>query len=109
MANHEPLSWDNSGSGGEQHKEGGMPVGKITRFCACCGAPVTLLKVTNPETGRSKMFTDDTFRFYMGRLFLCSDECAAAVLKGFGSVEAFEEWALSPASLAGVGSTPWEE
>jgi len=95
--------------GGDAHKEGVVSIGKVTRFCACCGAPVILVKVINPETGRTRVFTDETLRFYMGRLFLCSDECWAAVLKGFGSVEAFEEWALSPASLAGVGTIPGEE
>jgi hypothetical protein len=90
-------------------KEDIVSTGKVTRFCACCGAPVTLVKVVNPETGRTRVFTDETLRFYLGRLFLCSDGCWAAVLKGFGSVEAFEEWALSPASLAGVGPIPGEE
>src|ERR671932_13997 len=44
---------------------------------------------------------DSTTRYHLGRLFLCSQECLAAIVKGFGSVEAFEEWALSPASLVG--------
>ncbi|GAC1427783.1 MAG: hypothetical protein NVSMB65_00720 [Chloroflexota bacterium] len=70
---------------------------------------MSLVKVANPRTGRVKVFTDETLRFYMGRLFLCSDGCWAAVLKGFGSVEAFEEWALSPASLAGVGVASGED
>jgi len=86
-----------------------VSTGKITRFCACCGAPVTLVKVANPQTGRVKVYTDETFRFYMGRLFLCSESCWATVLKGFGSVEAFEEWALSPASLTPVGTYPKED
>jgi hypothetical protein len=86
-------------------KEGVVAIGKVTRFCACCGAPVTFVKVTNPETGTSKIFTDQTLSFHVGRLFLCSDECCATIVNGFGSVEAFEEWALSPASLAGVGAS----
>lgn len=74
---------------------------RMTRFCARCGQSVTLLRIEDAVHGRCKMYTDCTTRYHLGRLFLCSDECLAAIVKGFGSVEAFEEWALSPASLVG--------
>jgi hypothetical protein len=55
------------------------------------------------------MYTDSTTHYHYGRLFLCSQECLAVVVKGFGSVEAFEEWALSPSSLVGSGVAGAEE
>jgi hypothetical protein len=76
---------------------------RITRFCARCGTAVTLVRLEDPVHGHSKMYTDSTTQYHLGRLFLCSQECLAVVVKGFGSVEAFEEWALSPASLVGSG------
>lgn len=76
---------------------------RIIRFCARCGTATILLRLEDPEHGQVKMFTDSTGPYHLGRLFLCSQDCLAAVLKGFGSVEAFEEWALSPSSLVGSG------
>ena len=64
---------------------------------------VTLVRLEDAVHGRVKMYTDSTTQYHLGRLFLCSPECLAVVVKGFGSVEAFEEWALSPASLVGSG------
>ena len=84
-------------------EEGGVLPRRITRFCARCGTAVTLVRLEDPVHGQVKMYTDSTTRYHLGRLFLCSQECLAAVVKGFGSVEAFEEWALSPASLVGSG------
>ena len=82
---------------------------RVTRFCACCGRGVLLLRLDDTVHGRYKMDTDSTTHYHLGRLFLCSQECWAAVVKGFGSVEAFEEWALSPSSLVGSGVTGGEE
>lgn len=82
---------------------------RVTRFCACCGRAVLLLRLEDTAQGRYKMYTDSTTHYHLGRLFLCSQECWAAVVKGFGSVEAFEEWALSPSSLVGSGVTGGEE
>lgn len=76
---------------------------RVTRFCARCGTATTLLRLEDTATGHFKMYTDSTTHYHLGRLFLCSQECLAAVIKGFGSVEAFEEWALSPSSLVGSG------
>ncbi len=72
---------------------------RVTRFCARCGTSVALVRLEDPILGQCMTYTDSTDHYHVGRLFLCSEECLAAVLKGFGSVEAFEEWALSPASL----------
>ena len=82
-------------------EEGWVLPRRITRFCARCGTAVTLVRLEDPVHNRVKMYTDSTTRYHLGRLFLCSQECLAAIVKGFGSVEAFEEWALSPASLVG--------
>lgn len=76
---------------------------RVTRFCARCGTATTLLRLEDTVDGHFKMYTDSTTHYHLGRLFLCSQECLAAVVKGFGSVEAFEEWALSPSSLVGSG------
>lgn len=59
-----------------------------------------LVKVQNSDTGRIRYYTDQTTRFYMGKLFLCSEGCLACVIKQFGAVEAFEEWAFSSARVA---------
>ncbi len=91
--------------GGEKSVTGS----KITRFCACCGRPVVLVRITNHVLGRSRLYTDDTGHFYYGRVFLCSEECCASIVKGFGSVDAFQEWVSTPACPAGVGSYPGEE
>jgi hypothetical protein len=77
---------------------------RITRFCACCGTGITLVRLEDSAHGGFKLYTDSTTQYHLGRLFLCSQECWAAVVKGFGSVEAFEEWALSPSSLVGSGA-----
>jgi len=82
---------------------------RVTRFCARCGGATILLRLEDPERGQVKIYTDSTTRYYLGRLFLCSQDCMAAVLKGFGSVEAFEEWALSPSSLVGSGVSGRED
>ncbi len=82
---------------------------RVTRFCACCGQAVVLLRLQDVESGSFKMYTDTTTYYHLGRLFLCSRECWASVVKGFGSVEAFEEWALSPSSLVGSGAGGGEE
>jgi len=76
---------------------------RVTRFCACCGGPVTLVRFQPVGHDRTKTYTDDTTYYHMGKLFLCSEQCWAAVVKGFGAVDAFEEWALSPSSLVGSG------
>ena len=89
-------------------EEGWVRPRRITRFCARCGTAVTLVRLEDPVHSRVKMYTDSTTRYHLGRLFLCSQECLAAIVKGFGSVEAFEEWALSPASLVG-GAVSGEE
>ena len=91
------------GEGAYHGEEGRVLPRRITRFCARCGTAVTLVRLEDPVHGQVKMYTDSTTRYHLGRLFLCSQECLAAVVKGFGSVEAFEEWALSPASLVGSG------
>lgn len=78
--------------------------GRMTRFCARCGDAVTLLRVENAANGSYKLYTDSTAHYHLGRLFLCSEECLAAIVKGFGTVEAFEEWALSPSSLVGAAA-----
>lgn len=82
---------------------------KVTRFCACCGRPVVLVRLTNHRDGRMRVYSDDIGTFYDGRVFLCSEECCASILKGFGSVDAFQEWVGAPACIAGVGSYPGEE
>ena len=82
---------------------------RITRFCACCGRPVVLVRIPSHESGRMRLYSDDTGLFYCGRVFLCSEECCASILKGFGSVDAFQEWVGAPASTAAVGSCPGEE
>lgn len=82
---------------------------RVTRFCARCGTATTLLRLDDTVHGHYKMYTDSTTYYHLGRLFLCSEECMAAVIKGFGSVEAFEEWALSPSSLVGSGVSAGEE
>jgi len=82
---------------------------RVTRFCACCGRPITLLRLQDTAHGDFKMYTDSTTYYHLGRLFLCSEGCWASVVKGFGSVEAFEEWALSPSSLVGSGAVGGEE
>ena len=82
---------------------------RMTRFCARCGAAVTLLWIEDAVNGQCKIYTDSTTPYYLGRLFLCSPECMAVVVKGFGSVEAFEEWALSPSSLVGSGVASGED
>jgi hypothetical protein len=89
-------------------EEGRVLPRRITRFCARCGTAVDLLLLEDPVHGQVKMYTDSTTQYHLGRLFLCSQECLAVVVKGFGSVEAFEEWALSPASLVGSGVSGWE-
>ncbi len=76
---------------------------RVNRFCARCGSAVTLVRIEDVVHGQFKLYTDSTTRYHLGRLFLCSDDCVAAVVKGFGSVEAFEEWALSPSSLIACG------
>jgi len=63
-----------------------------------------LVRIDDAVTGRYKMYTDSTTDYHFGRLFICSEECLAAIVKGFGSVEAFEEWALSPSSLVTSGA-----
>jgi hypothetical protein len=97
--------WSRSGAGvGESTshgEEGWVLARRITRFCARCGTAVSLVRLEDPVHSQVKLYTDSTTRYYLGRLFLCSQECLAAIVKGFGSVEAFEEWALSPASLVG--------
>lgn len=85
-----------------------MRAQRVTRFCARCGTAVTLLRLDDVR-GQFKMYTDSTTHYHYGRLFLCSQECLAVVVKGFGSVEAFEEWALSPSSLVGSGVAGAEE
>jgi len=88
------------------HNGGGIVVPRrITRFCACCGGSVTLLRLDDTAHGSFKLYTDSTTQYHLGRLFLCSQGCWASVVQGVGSVEAFEEWALSPSSLVGVGAT----
>jgi hypothetical protein len=82
---------------------------RITRFCACCGRPVTLVRIESRVSGRTRFYSDDTGRFYYGRLFLCSEECCASIVKGFGSVDAFQEWVCAPLCAAGAGSQPGEE
>lgn len=86
-----------------------MTSSRITRFCACCGRPVVLVRITNHEEGRTRLYSDDIGRFYYGRVFLCSEECCASILKGFGSLDAFQEWVGASACAAGVGSYPGEE
>jgi hypothetical protein len=83
--------------------------GRMTRFCACCGRPVALVRITDVGTGRTRYYSDELGKFYFGRLFLCSEECCASILKGFGSVEAFQEWVCSPMYPAEVGSHSGEE
>ena len=82
---------------------------RITRFCACCGRPVTLVRIENKTTGRTRLYTDDTGHHYNGRLFLCSEECCASIVKGFGTVEAFQEWVCAPLCAASAGSHAGEE
>ena len=82
---------------------------RITRFCACCGRPVNLVRISSQVSGRTRFYTDDIGRFYLGRLFLCSEECCASIVKGFGSVDAFQEWVCASACTAGIGSVPGEE
>ena len=86
-----------------------MRNGRITRFCACCGRPVTLVRIQSKVSGRTRLYTDHTGHYYNGRLFLCSDECCASIVKGFGSVDAFQEWVCSPLCSASAGSRPGEE
>lgn len=93
----------------DQGEEEAVSSQRITRFCACCGKAVTLIRLQDPVHGRVKIYTDSTTHYHLGRLFLCSHECWAAVVKGFGSVEAFEEWALSPSSLVGSGVASGED
>lgn len=78
-----------------------MGLERVTRFCACCGRAVLLIRFQPTEDSLAKTYTDDTTYYHMGKLFLCSEQCWAAVVKGFGAVDAFEEWALSPSSLVG--------
>jgi len=82
---------------------------RITRFCACCGRPVVLVRITSPLTGRVRFYSDDMSRFFVGRVFLCSEACCASIVKGFGSVDAFQEWVSAPALAASVGPYPGEE
>jgi hypothetical protein len=82
---------------------------RITRFCACCGRPVALVRITSLQSGRTRYYSDELGRFYYGRLFLCSEECCASIVKGFGSVDAFQEWVCAPTCSTGVGSRPGEE
>ena len=82
-----------------------MVARRITRFCACCGKSVTLLRLEDTADGGFKLYTDSMTQYHLGRLFLCSQGCWASVVKGFGSVEAFEEWALSPSSLVGSAAS----
>lgn len=89
-------------------EEGLVRPRRVTRFCARCGTAVTLLRLDDDVRGQFKMYTDSTIHYHYGRLFLCSQECMAVVVKGFGSVEAFEEWALSPSSLVGSGAAAEE-
>ena len=86
-----------------------MTGSRITRFCACCGRPVMLVRIINHESGQIRLYSDDTGAFYYGRVFLCSEECCASILKGFGSVDAFQEWVGAPACATAVGSYPGEE
>ena len=86
-----------------------MTNSRITRFCACCGRPVVLVRITNPITGRLRFYSDDTSRFFVDRVFLCSEACCASIVKGFGNVEAFQEWVSAPACAASVGTHPGEE
>ena len=86
-----------------------MTSNRITRFCACCGRPVTLVRIRSLISGRTRHYSDDTGRFYNGHLFLCSEDCCASIVKGFGSVDAFQEWVCAPACPAGVGIQPGEE
>jgi hypothetical protein len=81
---------------------------RITRFCACCGRPVVLVRITSAISGRMRYYSDELGQFYNGRLFLCSEECCASIIKGFGSVDAFQEWVCAPCSV-GIGSQPGEE
>jgi hypothetical protein len=86
-----------------------MSGSRITRFCACCGRPVVLVRITSAVSGRTRYYSDEVGRFYNGRLFLCSEECCASILKGFGSVDAFQEWVCAPPCSVGSGSQPGEE
>jgi hypothetical protein len=70
---------------------------------------VALVHITNQFTGRARYYSDDIGRFYFGRVFLCSEECCASIVKGFGSVDAFQEWVCTPMCPAGVGTHPGEE
>ena len=96
-----PRSEASLGESTSHGEEGWVLARRITRFCARCGTAVTLVRLEDPVHSQVKLYTDSTTRYHLGRLFLCSQECLAAIVKGFGSVEAFEEWALSPASLVG--------
>ncbi len=89
--------------------EGSVTSGRITRFCACCGRPVTLVRIASQVSGRTRFYSDDTGRFYNGRLFLCSEECCASIVKGFGSVDAFQEWVCAPVCSTGSRSHLGEE
>ncbi len=91
------------------NEEKGVAAERVTRFCACCGRAITLVKLRDAAHGHVKLYTDSTTYYHLGRLFLCSHECWAAVVKGFGTVEAFEEWALSPSSLVGSGVAGGED
>ncbi len=82
---------------------------RLTRFCACCGRPVVLVCIASAVSGRRRYYSDDVGRFYNGHLFLCSEECCASIVKGFGSVDAFQEWVCASAYPVSVGSQLGEE
>jgi hypothetical protein len=82
---------------------------RITRFCACCGRPVPLVRIISEFSGKTRYYSDELGHFYFGRLFLCSEECCASIVKGFGSVDAFQEWVCAPTCPAAVGPHPGEE
>jgi hypothetical protein len=92
-----------------RRREENVTDSRITRFCACCGRPVTLVRIASKVSGRTRFFSDDTGQFYNGRLFLCSEECCASIVKGFGSVDAFQEWVCAPLCASSAGAHPGEE
>jgi hypothetical protein len=70
---------------------------------------VVLVRMTSGITGRARFYSDDVGQFYCGRLFLCSEECCASIMKGFGSVDAFQEWVFAPECPGGSRQHPGEE
>ena len=103
-------SWSGILSRGTRHGDGGDRGWQQDHaLLRVLRSSIALVRIASAVSGRTRYYTDDIGRFYNGRLFLCSEQCCASIIKGFGTVDAFQEWVRASPCPVSVASCPGEE